>query len=125
MAGRSSPIDIATQSRNVSASPQHRHSSNLTFALQSTTGNELRPSSAMSINGGNGKVQASGRHDSLTAGMPGFGSQYSSGAIPISMNNSNRDKPRRESLAGSMVGGMSWGGTSVGSWIRDEYVFHI
>jgi len=27
---------------------------------------------------------------------------------------------RRESLAGSLVGGMSWGGVSVGSWIRDE-----
>lgn len=29
-------------------------------------------------------------------------------------------RPRRESLAGSLVGGMSWGGVSVGSWIRDE-----
>lgn len=35
---------------------------------------------------------------------------------------SNREKPRRESLAGSLVGGMSWGGVSVGSWIRDEFV---
>jgi hypothetical protein len=24
---------------------------------------------------------------------------------------------------GSFAGGMSWGGVSVGSWIRDEYVF--
>lgn len=38
------------------------------------------------------------------------------------MAGSNRNQQRRESLAGSLVGGMSWGGVSVGSWIRDEYV---
>lgn len=51
----------------------------------------------------------------------------STGPKPISMN-PNRDstgRPRRESLAGSMLagsmmGGMSWGGISVGSFIRDE-----
>lgn len=41
------------------------------------------------------------------------------------MVGSNRDKPRRESLAGSLVGGMSWGGVSVGSWIRDECVLSL
>lgn len=58
------------------------------------------------------------RKESFGAAM----AQYGNGTKPIMMVGSNRDKQRRESLAGSLVGGMSWGGVSVGSWIRDEYV---
>ncbi|KAI9714576.1 MAG: hypothetical protein M1812_006381 [Candelaria pacifica] len=35
---------------------------------------------------------------------------------------SSRERPRRESIANSLVGGMSWGGVSVGSWIRDDII---
>lgn len=111
MGSRTTPIDIATPSRH--GSPRN---SNLTSALQTTSGNEARPTSAMDNGGGQFKGFGSG------FGGAGSVSQYGSGAQPISVNASNREKPRRESLAGSMVTGMSWGGNSVGSWIRDEYV---
>lgn len=47
----------------------------------------------------------------------GFGlSSAVSGARPIS----NAGKGLRESTVGSFMGGMSWGGISVGSWVQDE-----
>ena len=116
MASRTTPIDIATSSSRA-ASPRGNQTSNLTSALQSTSANEARPTTAMDTSGTPGKSFAA--FGGFGGATPG--SQHSE-AQPISMNASNREKPRRESLAGSMVTGMSWGGNSVGSWIRDEYV---
>lgn len=117
MTGAAAPIDIAT--RQTSVSPPGQQASNLTSALQ-RAGNGERLGSISSPNGTSGSMFKSpvARKDSLSASM----TQWGNGTKPISVSGSNRDKPRRESLAGSLVGGMSWGGISVGSWIRDEYV---
>ena len=106
MASETAPMGIAM--RQNSNSPHH---SNLTSGLQETSGNSMR----VDANGGKG----SGRHDSVS--MSGLTPQYTSGAMPISMSNS-RQQRRESNAAGSMMGGMSWGGVSMNSWIRDEYV---
>ncbi|KAL8732986.1 MAG: hypothetical protein Q9166_002384 [cf. Caloplaca sp. 2 TL-2023] len=117
--------DSSTSDHNMDAHgsifARRHHTSNLTSALQSTSGNESRPTPAMDISNGKGPHSVFSHRDSLSSGLAASGSQYGSGTHPISMNNANRERPRRESLAGSMVSGMSWGGVSVGSWVRDEY----
>jgi transcription factor SFP1 len=100
-----SPIDIATPSRNTSSSPSSQGRQKNTTNFHDS---DSRTSAMMATSGYDASL-GRGRQDSFAA------------AKPISMNNPNRDgRPRRESLAGSLVGGMSWGGVSVGSWIRDE-----
>lgn len=104
-----SPIDIATPTRNISSSPSSQGNKNTKYL--DTADTDSRTSAMMSANFDSSMGR--GRQDSFA------------GAKPISMNNPNRNaegRPRRESMAGSLVGGMSWGGVSVGSWIRDEYV---
>ncbi|KAL9632641.1 MAG: hypothetical protein Q9164_005196, partial [Protoblastenia rupestris] len=102
MGSHTTPIDIAAPTQYGS-----RNQSSMSSTLRGTSGNEARPSTAMSIGSG----YKFGHRDSVSA------------AQPISMQSaSNQNKPRRESLAGSMVTGMSWGGASVGSWIRDDII---
>jgi transcription factor SFP1 len=112
-AAAAAPINIAT--RHASTSPRGQQSSNLTSALQ---GNP---------DGGARQVPGPGaddRVDNPEGGKPvnteDGASPWNNGAKPISMGGVSRDKTRRESVAQSLTGGMSWGGISVGSWIRDE-----
>lgn len=102
MAGAAAPIDIAT--RQASSSPRGHQTSNLTYALQGRNGAEdASPAVDIGRFDSTGLKSLAGRNDSV--GTVQWG---------------NVDKPRRESIAASLTGGMSWGGVSVGSWIRDE-----
>ncbi|OQE24422.1 hypothetical protein PENSTE_c007G03494 [Penicillium steckii] len=112
------PIDIATRN-STSVSPPGQQASNLTSALQKAGPGERTGSISHHPSGGLGVFKAPPpRKDSIGAAN----AQWGNGTKPISMSGSNRDKGRRESLAGSLVGGMSWGGVSVGSWIRDDII---
>lgn len=116
MAANSSAIGIAMQHNNNSAPRQQ--TSNLTSALQSNSGLGQRPLHESNNPNNTTKSGATGRHDSIS--MAGLTPQYGSGAQPISVGGPGRSQPRRESGAGSMMGGMSWGGVSMNSWVRDE-----
>ncbi|KAL6708875.1 Transcriptional regulator of ribosomal biogenesis proteins [Coniothyrium glycines] len=122
MAQTASPIDIQTPPRFGSNSPQNQ-TSNLTSALReadaqrdlTATPNQLNPNG---FDFPAGRPGMSERHPSIS--MLGSSFYGNSASRPISM----RDRGRRESSnnnnMGSFAGGMSWGGVSVGSWIRDD-----
>lgn len=119
MENPTSPINIST-SRQTSKSPPGQQASNLTSALQQAgAGGRSDAPAAWNLASPTAfKANGAPRKDSFGATM----AQYSNGSKPITVVGSNHNKPRRESLAGSLVGGMSWGGISVGSWIRDDII---
>jgi transcription factor SFP1 len=108
-----SPIDIATPTRNGSSSPSSQGKKPITnnYLDTDTRTSAMMSGTAYDSSMGMGMAMGRSRQESFA------------GAKPISMNNPNRNadgRQRRESLASSLVQGMSWGGVSVGSWIRDE-----
>ncbi|EXJ62143.1 hypothetical protein A1O7_02576 [Cladophialophora yegresii CBS 114405] len=115
MASVARPFDISV--RQTSTSPRGNQPSNLTSALQRSDSEEKR-------------MMANATPDTaLNRPIPQMPSNSSSdfsnfehGARPISMKGRPDDRARRESLAQSLNAGMSWGGISVGSWIRDDMV---
>ncbi|KAF2677548.1 hypothetical protein K458DRAFT_319308 [Lentithecium fluviatile CBS 122367] len=119
MAQTAGPIDITTPPRFGSNSPQNQ-TSNLTSALREAGANRDQSATSNHYNASGADVRnerpgIGGRQDSISNGLGS--SLYGSAARPISM----KDRGRRESVTmGSFAGGMSWGGISVGSWIRDD-----
>ncbi len=113
MAGAVNPIDIAT--RQASTSPRGPQSSNLTSALQRKPDGEASQMPSMWASDRVDKSET-GKSTNLPDG-PIAGDHC---AKPISMRGVSEEKIRRGSLAQSMTAGMSWGGISVGSWIREE-----
>jgi transcription factor SFP1 len=115
------PIDISLPPRLNSQSPRN-HTSNLTFALQEA-GASAQPAQEAAFEdqrqnaGEPGRLSVGARNDSITNMFGGSSYYGGSGARPISV----KDRQRRESnTGGSFMNGMSWGGMSVGSFIRDE-----
>jgi transcription factor SFP1 len=116
------PIDISLPPRLNSQSPRN-HTSNLTFALQQEAGASAQPAQDAGFEdsrpnaGDPGRLGVGARSDSITNMFGGSSYYGGSGARPISV----KDRQRRESnTGGSFMNGMSWGGMSVGSFIRDE-----
>jgi len=107
----SPPITIATP-RQPSNSPPRNQQSNLTSQLR-----QPQPDHDMDMDGiPNNEPKGRQESVSMLSTTP-----YGAKAIPV------RDGMgfRREShvgLSGSLMGGMSWGGLSMGSFVRDEYV---
>ena len=115
--GGSPPERMATATTPISirhsTSPRSPQSSTLTAALQRENSGERQTAPRIDLDGMN-------RTDLLRAPSGDTNVKAEDGAKPISMRGVY-GKDRRESIAQSLGTGMSWGGVSVGSWIRDEY----
>ncbi|KAK8228847.1 hypothetical protein HDK90DRAFT_504470 [Phyllosticta capitalensis] len=113
MAAPGAPVDIVL-SRQSSSSPRNQ-TSTLSAALQGAAAQPIATPTSAPRSGNEARLSIGGRRDSTSH----VGSYYGMGAKPISF----KDRPRRESTtAGSLLNGMSWGGVSVGSWIRDDVI---
>lgn len=113
MAGAAGPVNISI--RHPSTSPRGNQPSTLTSALKKETSGDHQNINGMSID--HIRPTPHFQADQMNDYRP------ESGARPISVKGRQSDKMRRESLAQSLGTGMSWGGVSVNSWIRDEYGF--
>lgn len=108
------PPDANIAIRQTSTSPRGNQPSGLTAAFKRSDSGEN------SFPGNNSMDAQSMRPPSLAVPETSDMSRFENGARPISMKGRAMDRNRRESLAQSLGMGMSWGGASVGSWIRDE-----
>lgn len=97
--------------RQTSTSPRGNQPSDLTAALRKTNSGESPNFHTSSIDPPKPSFITPDHSDM---------SNLENGARPISVKGRPADKNRRESLAQSIGMGMSWGGISVDSWIRDE-----
>lgn len=113
MASVANPIDITL--RQTSTSPRGNQQSNLTSALQRSDSEEKRkmaqPIPETALNRPIPQIASTSSDDF---------SRFEHGARQIPIKNAPSHQNRRESFAQSLGTGMSWGGLSVGSWIRDE-----
>jgi len=102
MAPSSAPIEISR------SSPPGSNKSNLTSQLEAVSSDQYQNHPRLFSNGGGNGLQP----DSYS-----YSNSFSK-SRPINMNGKSSRKPSQQ--AGSFMGGMSWGGMSVGSFIRDE-----
>jgi transcription factor SFP1 len=106
------PFDISV--RQTSTSPRGNQPSNLTSALQRSDSEEKRIAA---------NIPSDSSHSRIVPQMAATTNEFANfehGARPISVKGKADERARRESLAQSLNTGMSWGGISVGSFIRDE-----